>query len=76
MPAQDELPRAKSTRDLLLAPMKPIVKDSRLRNLLIESQERVREPWEDEGDSDEELIRAIEVRPTTLMGLHVLRMVE
>lgn len=76
MPAQDELPRAKSTRDLLLAPMKPIVKNSRLRNLLIESQERVREPWEDEGDSDEELIRAIEVRPTTLMGLHVLRMVE
>jgi hypothetical protein len=76
LPAQDELPRAKSTRDLLLAPMKPIVKDSRLRNLLIESQERVREPWEDEGDSDEELIRAIEVRPTTLMGLHVLRMVE
>jgi hypothetical protein len=76
LPAQDELPRAKSTRDLLLAPMKPIVKNSRLRNLLIESQERVREPWEDEGDSDEELIRAIEVRPTTLMGLHVLRMVE
>ena len=42
--------------------MKPIVKDSRLRSLLIESQERVREAWEEEGDSDEELIRAIEVR--------------
>lgn len=52
--------------------MKPVVKDSRLRNLLIESQERVREPWEDEGDSDEELIRAIEVRSISLLRLPVL----
>ncbi|ORY53385.1 hypothetical protein BCR35DRAFT_310520 [Leucosporidium creatinivorum] len=60
LPTPDELPRNKSSRDALLAPLRPIVRDSRLRNLLIQSQEREREAWEDEGSSDEELLKAIE----------------
>lgn len=42
--------------------MKPITRESPLRALLIESQDRVKEDWEDAGDSDEELMKAIEVR--------------
>lgn len=64
LPTADELPRARSTRDVLVAPLRPLTRDSRLRNLLIESREKEREPWEDEGSSDEELIKAIEVGPS------------
>ncbi|KAL8280182.1 hypothetical protein RQP46_007512 [Phenoliferia psychrophenolica] len=60
LPTPDELPRSRSTRDALVAPLRPLTRDSRLRNLLIESREKEREPWEDEGSSDEELVKAIE----------------
>ncbi|KAK4694680.1 hypothetical protein P7C70_g8694, partial [Phenoliferia sp. Uapishka_3] len=60
LPAQDELPRSRSTRDALVAPLRPLVRDSRLKALLTESREKEREPWEDEGSSDEELMKAVE----------------
>ena len=62
LPSTDELPRSKSTRDLLLAPLRPTVKNSRLRSLLIEAKDGVREDWQDEGDSHDQLVKAIEVR--------------
>jgi hypothetical protein len=36
--------------------------------LLIQSQDQEREDWEDEGSSDEELIKAIEVRRGPFSG--------
>lgn len=61
LPASDELPRARTTRDLLVAPLKPSTRESRLRSLLIDSKEKVEQDWEDEGSSDEELMGAISV---------------
>ena len=61
LPSTDELPRSKSTRDLLLAPLRPIVKNSRLRSLLIESKEGVQVDWQNEGDAHDQLVKAIEV---------------
>lgn len=61
LPELDDLPRSKSTRDALLAPMRALKRVSRLRALLTESQTQEREEWEDEGTSDEELMAALEV---------------
>jgi len=61
LPTLEEVGRAKSTRDLLVQPMKPLPPRTGLRALLVSAQEREREEWEDEGSSDEELIKAIEV---------------
>lgn len=59
-PGPQELPRSKSTRDALVAPLKPSTRSTALRDLLFQAQDRQREEWEDEGSSDEELIKAIE----------------
>lgn len=61
IPFAREIPRSRSTRDALVAPLKPSTRSSALRDLLIQAQEREREEWEDEGSSDEELLKAIEV---------------
>ena len=61
LPTPEEVGIAKSTRDLLVQPMKPLPPRTGLRALLVSAQERDREEWEDEGSSDEELIKAIEV---------------
>ncbi|KAM0746937.1 hypothetical protein T439DRAFT_350223 [Meredithblackwellia eburnea MCA 4105] len=61
LPATDELPRSRSTRDVLVAPLRaPAARESRLRALLTESQAHEHEEWEDEGSSDEELSKAVE----------------
>ncbi len=44
--------------------MKALPPRTGLRALLVSAQERDREEWEDEGSSDEELIKAIEVSNT------------
>lgn len=41
--------------------MKSLPPRTGIRALLVSAQERDREEWEDEGSSDEELLKAIEV---------------
>ena len=72
LPSTDELPRAKSTRDVLLASLRPTVKHSRLRSLLIESTDGTREDWQDEGDSHDQLVKAIQVCTFALQSVRSL----
>ncbi|GAA6024205.1 hypothetical protein JCM10207_006780 [Rhodosporidiobolus poonsookiae] len=67
LPNLTEVPRAKSTRDTLLAPLRPLPpsKDENVRKLLLQARiESMRESGqtigEEEGDDDEELKKAIE----------------
>ena len=61
---------AKSTRDILVAPLKPIIRDSRTRALFAETQGQVEEGWRSEGMEKEEVISdMIEVSNARTTGL-------
>ncbi|GAA5988754.1 hypothetical protein JCM11641_006528 [Rhodosporidiobolus odoratus] len=67
LPNLNELPRSKSSRDALLAPMRPLPpsKDEGIRRMLLEARvANMRESGqaigEEEGDEDEELGKAVE----------------
>lgn len=58
LPGPKELRHLKSTRDVLAAPLKPVVRSS----LLDDSRKRLNEEWYAEGSDEEELVDAVEVR--------------
>jgi len=73
LPNLSEVPRARSSRDALVAPLRPLPpsRDDHVRRLLLEAKvESMRESGqaagEEEGSEDEELRRAVEVRLLSL----------
>ncbi len=70
LPALGEMRHAKSTRDILVAPLKPIIRDSRTRALFAETQGQVEEGWRSEGMEKEEVMSdMIEVSHARTKGL-------
>ncbi|KAI5476818.1 transcription initiation factor TFIID subunit 1 [Pseudohyphozyma bogoriensis] len=60
LPTQEEFPKSRSTKDILVAPLKPTTRDGRMRELLAEEGEGEGEEREAGVDSDDELLGMIE----------------